>query len=74
MKSLILPLIIFLGSLYACYYTLEQTRLFNEEQTLRLDTKEENRKVTALADQKEVELKKAAEKERMIKAREFARE
>ena len=61
MKSLILPLIIFLGSLYACYYTLEQTRLFNEEQTLRLETKEENRKVTALADQKEVELKKAQE-------------
>lgn len=61
MKPLILPLIIFLGSLYAVYDTLERTRLFNKEQTLRLETKDENRKVTALADQKEVELKKAQE-------------
>ena len=61
MKSLILPLIIFLGSLYAVYDTLERTKLLQDEQTDRLWNKEENRKTTALADSKEVELKKARE-------------
>lgn len=61
MKSLILPLIIFLGSLTGVYFTLEQTRLFNIEQDLRLETKETNRQVTAQADAKEVDLKKAEE-------------
>lgn len=61
MKSLILPLLIFLGSLTAVYFTLEQTKLFEDEQGRRLETKEKNRKVTALADQREVELKKARE-------------
>ncbi len=61
MKSLILPLLIFLGSLTAVYFTLEQTKLFEDEQGRRLETKEKNRKVTALADQREVELKKAQE-------------
>jgi len=61
MKSLILPLLIFLGSLTGVYFSLEQTRLFQEEQDLRLETKETNRRVTAEADAKEVELKKARE-------------
>lgn len=61
MKSLILPLLIFLGSLTAAYFTLEATKKFQDEQTLRLDTKEENRRITALADEKEVELKQAQE-------------
>ena len=61
MKSLILPLLIFLGSLTAAYFTLEYTKDFQDEQNLRLATKKENREVTALADQKEVELKQAQE-------------
>lgn len=61
MKSLIFPLIIFLGSLTGVYFTLEQTRLFEVEQTERLETKETNRQVTAQADAKEVDLKKAQE-------------
>ena len=72
MKSLILPLLIFLGSLTAVYFTLEQTKLFEDEQTLRLDTKEENRKVTALADQKEVEQKEAEEARDATKAERIA--
>ncbi len=68
MKSLILPLLIFLGSLTAAYFTLEETKKFQDEQTLRLDTNEENRRITALADEKEVELKQAQEELTATKA------
>jgi uncharacterized phage infection (PIP) family protein YhgE len=68
MKSLILPLLIFLGSLTAAYFTLEADKKFRDEQTLRLDTKEENRRITALADEKEVELKQAQEELTATKA------
>ena len=61
MKSLILPLLIFLGSLTAVYFTLEQDKLFQDEQNLRLEKIDENRKVSALIDKKEVELKQARE-------------
>ena len=61
MKSLILPLLIFLGSLTAVYFTLEQDKLFQDEQNLRLEKIDENRKVSALIDKKEVELKQVRE-------------
>jgi len=61
MKALILPLLIFLGSLTAVYFTMEQTKKFQDVQQIRRDTNEKNRKVTALADKKEVELKQAQE-------------
>lgn len=61
MKSLILPLLIFLGSLTAAYFTLEQDKLFQDEQNLRLEKIDENRKVSALIDKKEVELKQVRE-------------
>lgn len=61
MKSLILPLLIFLGSLTAVYFTLEQDKLLQDEQNLRLEKIEESRKVIALSDKKKVELKRAEE-------------
>jgi len=61
MKSLILPLIILLGSLYGVYYTLEETRKFHVEQDLRLETKRINVEVTAKADAKEYEVAQAKE-------------
>ncbi len=61
MKSIILPLLIFLGSLTAVYFTLEQTKLFEEVQQERRDTNDKNTQTSALADQKEVEQKEAEE-------------
>lgn len=72
MKALILPLLIFLGSLVFGYFSLESIRKFNDEQKLRLDTKEENRKVSASADAKETELSKAKMALEETKATHFA--
>ena len=55
MKSLILPLIFFLGSLYGVYYTLEQTRILKMVNEVRKETDDENAQTTALAEQRERE-------------------
>ena len=61
MKSLILPIIVLIVCVTGIYFSLEQKRLFEEEQNLRLEKKDENIRITALADAKEVDLKKAKE-------------
>ncbi|MDX1680671.1 MAG: hypothetical protein R3242_08070 [Akkermansiaceae bacterium] len=68
MKPLILPLIIFLGSLYGLYYTLEEKRQYEADQAKRLATQQKNIETSALADEKEFLL--AEKKEELAQAKE----